>query len=468
MLQPCGASELTGAGILSSPMLACALFRAFSSVSRASAQAPGGVTFGGGAMTRRRDATAAPAVSAPAAPTSERDARCADRRRRTRARRATEKEWAEREREAERGVDAHRRRRSPPHAARAGRRGRAVPRRLHDGVLLGGLPLLDASSRAATRGTPAASLQSDSADHIGGRLTLSMQVAKWLETYLATSALANSNPANRPALLQVLGDSTLGAKAHGALSKIFHVGGAFELWLVNGTGSVGLDGAGTSAKFRGLATADLRGRREAHPAPLQHEPHVRRSTTRARSSPRPRRRAARRSRASSASASTSTASITSTSTSAPRSSPPRRRCGRSSSTTILIPVNRQDYRCRPNNPSSDKCLATDPFAPSSAHARQPLLPVEEGLQSPRGARHRRLRRRASSSKRCVRRRRGCSISAPAGRSTRRTARRSSRSASSTAIVRAAPGAEDPRLRPRGGARPRASPARSSRGTTIPS
>ena len=54
----------------------------------------------------------------------------------------------------------------------------------------------------------------------GGTLTLSMQVAKWLDTYLATSALANSNPANRPTLLQVLGDSTLGAKAHGGIIHI--------------------------------------------------------------------------------------------------------------------------------------------------------------------------------------------------------------------------------------------------------
>ena len=106
---------------------------------------------------------------------------------------------------------------------------------------------------------PNNTLTTDSADHIGGHLTLSMQVLRWLDTYLATSAVANSNPANRPALLQVLGDSVLGAKAHGALSDVFHVGGAFELWLVNGTGSVGLDGGGTGAKFRGLATADLRG-----------------------------------------------------------------------------------------------------------------------------------------------------------------------------------------------------------------
>src|SRR5208283_1474092 len=32
-----------------------------------------------------------------------------------------------------------------------------------------------------------------------------------------------------------------------------------ELWLINNTGKVGLDGSGTSAKFGGLGTVDLRG-----------------------------------------------------------------------------------------------------------------------------------------------------------------------------------------------------------------
>src|SRR5581483_2030590 len=43
------------------------------------------------------------------------------------------------------------------------------------------------------------------------------------------------------------------------VGDVFHLGLFTELWLINGTGSVGLDGGGTSAKFGGLATADLRG-----------------------------------------------------------------------------------------------------------------------------------------------------------------------------------------------------------------
>ena len=221
-------------------------------------------------------------------------------------------------------------------------------------------------------------LQSDSADHIGGRLRLSMQVAKWLDTYLSTSALANSNPANRPSLLQVLGDSTMGAKAHGQVSNIFHLGGAFELWLVNGTGAVGLDGAGTSAKFRGLATADLRGADK--PIPLRFSTNLTYVLD----------------NSGEVVAATETA----------RGTPVTRieRFGLNINRvdhfdihlgaelfaaqekvrpfleyTILIPVNRQDYRCRPNNPSADKCLATDPFAPSSLTIGSRFYPWKKGF-----------------------------------------------------------------------------------------
>jgi len=218
----------------------------------------------------------------------------------------------------------------------------------------------------------------DSTDHIGGRLTLSAQVTKWLEPYLATSAFANSNSNNRPALLQVLGDSVLGAKAHGALGKVFHLGGAFELWLVNGTGAVGLDGGGTGAKFRGLATVDLRG--ATKPVPLRF--------------------------------SLNTTYVLDNSgrvleqTEQNRGAPVTRieRFGLNVNRVdhfdihlgvelfaaqekvrpfleynIAIPVNRQDYRCRPNNASQDHCLATDPLAPSSLTLGGRFFPWKRGF-----------------------------------------------------------------------------------------
>jgi outer membrane protein OmpA-like peptidoglycan-associated protein len=104
-----------------------------------------------------------------------------------------------------------------------------------------------------------APLTSDTMTHVGGTLTLSATLTKWLEAYAATGAYGNSDSANQPSLLQVFGDTQLGLKAFYAISPVFHVGGVAELDLVNGSGAVGLTGAGTGAKFRALGTADLRG-----------------------------------------------------------------------------------------------------------------------------------------------------------------------------------------------------------------
>jgi outer membrane protein OmpA-like peptidoglycan-associated protein len=99
----------------------------------------------------------------------------------------------------------------------------------------------------------------NSTDHIGGTINLSVSILKWLEAYASTGAYANSNDKNRPSLLQVLGDTTFGAKGISAdLAKIFHFGGFAEMRLVNGTGFVGLAGKGTSARFGIGATADVR------------------------------------------------------------------------------------------------------------------------------------------------------------------------------------------------------------------
>lgn len=221
-------------------------------------------------------------------------------------------------------------------------------------------------------------LTTDSADHFGGRLSLSMQILSWLETYLATSAIANSNPANRPSVLQVLGDSVLGGKAHAQLSNVFHVGGAFEMWLLNGTGSVGLDGGGTSAKFRGLATADLRGLENRLPLRfslnttyvLDNSGEVVTKTEEARG--------------------TSITRIERYGLNINRVDHFDIHLGAELFAAeekvrpfleyqIAIPVNRQDYRCRPNNPSSDKCLANESLAPSSLTIGSRFFPWKKGF-----------------------------------------------------------------------------------------
>ena len=117
------------------------------------------------------------------------------------------------------------------------------------------------------RGSARAPLTSDSLTHVGGTLTIGVTLTKWLEAYAVTGAYGNADSANQPALLQVFGDTQLGLKFFHPVSRVFHIGGVTELDLVNGSGAVGLAGAGTGAKFRLLGTADLRG--AAKPRPLR-------------------------------------------------------------------------------------------------------------------------------------------------------------------------------------------------------
>ncbi len=226
--------------------------------------------------------------------------------------------------------------------------------------------------------TGAGTVTSDSTDHIGGRLTLDMQVLKWLDTYLATSALANSNAANRPALLQVLGDSVLGAKAHANVNKWFSAGGAFELWLVNGTGSVGLAGAGTSAKFRGLATADLRGLEKRVPLRistnltyvLDNTGEVVKDVETSRGAPitRIERFGLNINRVDHFDIHLGAELFAA-----------QEKVRPFVEYHVAIPINRQDYLCRANNPSRDRCLANEALAPSSLTLGARFFPWKGGF-----------------------------------------------------------------------------------------
>src|SRR6185436_4400702 len=93
----------------------------------------------------------------------------------------------------------------------------------------------------------------DDSSHVGAFFTLNATPFSFLEAYAAIRTYANSNSQGRPQLLQVLGDTTLGVKAFlpNKLGRIFTVGGEIQLLLLNGTGDVGVAGAGTSALFRG-------------------------------------------------------------------------------------------------------------------------------------------------------------------------------------------------------------------------
>jgi outer membrane protein OmpA-like peptidoglycan-associated protein len=112
-----------------------------------------------------------------------------------------------------------------------------------------------------TFGTDAAAA-ADEIDAMGAHLGLSATILPFLEGYLGFHNRAVSNSRSRPQLLQVLGDTNLGVKGFMPKSpdSIFGFGGELELWLLNGTGGVGLDGGGTSFVARALATVDLNNR----------------------------------------------------------------------------------------------------------------------------------------------------------------------------------------------------------------
>jgi outer membrane protein OmpA-like peptidoglycan-associated protein len=99
----------------------------------------------------------------------------------------------------------------------------------------------------------------DSVDFVGAHLGISATLFPFLEAFVGFHNTATSNSRGVPQLLQVLGDMNVGAKVYWPSDPdtIFLFGGQLNLWLLNGTGSVGLDGGSTSFSIKGLATLDL-------------------------------------------------------------------------------------------------------------------------------------------------------------------------------------------------------------------
>ncbi|MFO0605407.1 MAG: OmpA family protein [Polyangiales bacterium] len=97
----------------------------------------------------------------------------------------------------------------------------------------------------------------DSASHVGGTITLSYNPLDFLEIFGSIRAYANSNNRERPALFQVLGDSTLGVKGAFRVTTGLHLGLDAQVLLLNRSGDVGLLLDSTSAQFRALASLDL-------------------------------------------------------------------------------------------------------------------------------------------------------------------------------------------------------------------
>ena len=99
----------------------------------------------------------------------------------------------------------------------------------------------------------------DKVSRVESHFGLSVSLATFLEAFVGIHAHATSNDQGRPELLQVLGDTNWGLKAFAPKqpNQIWGVGGELELWMLNGTGGVGVDGAGTSFAMRLLSSIDL-------------------------------------------------------------------------------------------------------------------------------------------------------------------------------------------------------------------
>lgn len=102
--------------------------------------------------------------------------------------------------------------------------------------------------------------KNDEASHFGATFAASATVTNFLEGYVAIRSYANSNDQGSPQLLQVLGDTTIGAKVFLPTEpgRLFNVGADLQLLLLNGSGGVGLDGGSTSFRGRLNGTFDFR------------------------------------------------------------------------------------------------------------------------------------------------------------------------------------------------------------------
>jgi outer membrane protein OmpA-like peptidoglycan-associated protein len=134
--------------------------------------------------------------------------------------------------------------------------------------LVGGVHVVDASS--AWPGTFRLAFNTDyfrkdgytaKGDHHrdgGATLSLNFTPIEHLELAALVATHVSQNRTTEPELIQVVGDLHLFAKGFTEVLPWLTVGGDAELALLNGVGSIGIDGKATSVGLRASATADLR------------------------------------------------------------------------------------------------------------------------------------------------------------------------------------------------------------------
>ncbi len=203
--------------------------------------------------------------------------------------------------------------------------------------------------------------------HFGTSFALSLGLAQLgsgtLEGFAVTSATATSDTTGKPSLLQALGDSTLGLKFGARATPAFALGILGGLDLVNGSGSVGLDGGSTGGHITALATFD--GRDLESPAPVRvlfnagytfdNRGHVIEGTEAARGTP-----VSRFERLGLGVNRTDHVDVAL----AIEALMVNDRLRPFVEGSLSALVNRQGYKCLRSNPSSDKCLADSMLVPA--------------------------------------------------------------------------------------------------------
>ncbi len=113
-----------------------------------------------------------------------------------------------------------------------------------------------ASTFLCTSKRPCGTATSDDHRHTGATVVVGTTFFAGLDAYLATRAYSNES-SQSPDLFEVFGDTTIGARYARRVAKLVHVGGGAEALLAGSSGSIGLSGAGTSARLRAMSTFEL-------------------------------------------------------------------------------------------------------------------------------------------------------------------------------------------------------------------
>ncbi len=225
-----------------------------------------------------------------------------------------------------------------------------------------------------------AAITSDSVGHAGATLAIGAGLVTLgpgvLEGYLSSGAFTTSDAVNAPSLLPVLGDTTLGFRYGAPLTRALSLGGLIEGRVPGSTGSVGPDFGSTSIRLGTVLTGDLRAAR----LPLRFGLNLGYTFDNGAHG----------------------LSETEAALGAPVSRVDRFAFGANRVDSLdarlggevflwkeklrpfveyafLLPVNRQGYQCRSNNPSGDGCLATTPVVPSTLTVGGRISPWKQGL-----------------------------------------------------------------------------------------